>query len=113
MPEHTVKHTPGPQFARLKAEFDAHAKGLMLCIAACRCPTCGAEAEQPCRSKSGQARPTHVTRSKAGHALLGSPVEAVAKRMFDAMQREHPERIVVAIGKALAKATSTPGEAHE
>lgn len=94
-----------PQFERLKAEFDALSKSLMLCICACRCGTCFAEAGQICRSKNGRTRSHHMSRIDAGHVLLGTSVESAADRMFKAMRREQPERIAAAIAKVTGATT--------
>lgn len=61
-------------------EIDAMYRCVTLCINACRCPTCGAQADTQCRSSSGRVVPHHSSRTKAGHALLATPLDAINDR---------------------------------
>lgn len=72
------------ELGRAEAEFRALGKALMLCIAACRCPRCGAEAGVRCRSVAGAVVASHVGRIKAGHTLLATPVAVSFERFFKA-----------------------------
>jgi hypothetical protein len=68
-----------------KAEYDAWSEAVHLCINAVECPTCGARANEPCRTTSGKKTESHIKRVYAGHSLRLADVSSVYKKLFDAI----------------------------
>lgn len=79
-------------------QIEALGRCLCICIQASVCPTCGADPGALCHSKSGKVVASHVTRTRAGHELLETPILT----LVDAHIKTIPsEEIVAAIQKTI------------
>lgn len=66
-------------------EMQALAECLTVCMKYTICPTCKAQGENPCTSKSGKKVPIHSSRSKQAHKILATPFQEAVDKDIDAL----------------------------